>query len=96
MSRYKKFKFRLYVAANALNSAQAQVNLNALCRTYMPDQYEIEVIDVFEQAQRALTDGIFLTPTLIKLSPQPVRNIIGTLSQTAIVLQALGLDAISP
>jgi len=93
MSRRAQFKFRLYVAGDALNSAQALANLNALCRAHLPDRHEIEVVDVFREPKRALADGIFLTPTLVKLAPSPMRSIVGTLSQAAPVLQALGLEA---
>ncbi|HVC10260.1 MAG TPA: circadian clock KaiB family protein [Burkholderiales bacterium] len=93
MSRRAAFKFRLYVAGDALNSAQALSNLGALCRARLPDRYEIEVVDVFQQPERALADGIFMTPTLVKLAPSPIRRIVGTLSRTQPVLQALGLEA---
>jgi circadian clock protein KaiB len=90
------FKFRLYVAGDALNSAQAFANLDTLCREHLPDRHEIEVVDVFREPKRALADAIFMTPTLVKLSPSPVRRIVGTLSQTQPVLQALGLDPLVP
>lgn len=92
MSRPIHFKFRLYVADDALNSAQAHANLRALCHTYLSDRYEIDLVDVFKEPQRALADGIFMTPTLIRLAPLPVRRIVGTLSHTALVLRALDLD----
>jgi circadian clock protein KaiB len=90
------FKFRLYVAGDAQNSVQAVANLNALCRTHLPDRHEIEVVNVFQAPERALADGIFMTPALIKLAPLPIRRIVGTLSQTQPVLHALGLDAVAP
>jgi circadian clock protein KaiB len=90
------FKFQLYVAGEALNSTQALANLLALCEQYLPERHEIEVIDVFRDPRRALADGIFLTPTLVKLSPSPLRKIVGTLSQTQPVLQTLGLEAFKP
>lgn len=96
MSRPVLFKFRLYVAGDALNSAQARANLGTLCRAHLAGRHEIEVVDVFRQPQRALADAVFMTPTLIKLSPLPVRTIVGTLSQTQTVLQALGLEAVAP
>jgi len=96
MSRPTIFKFRLYVAGDALNSAQARSNLNALCRAHLAGRHEIEVVDVFREPQRALADAVFMTPTLIKLAPLPVRTIVGTLSQTQTVLQALGLEAVLP
>lgn len=92
MSRRVMFKFRLYVAGDALNSSQALANLGALCREYLPDRHEIEVVDVFREPKRALADAIFMTPTLLRLAPAPIRRIVGTLSQTQPVLQALGLE----
>ena len=94
MSRRVIFKFRLYVAGDAGNSAQAVTKLNALCRTHLPDRHEIDVVDVFREPKRALEDGIFMTPTLVKLAPSPIRRIVGTLSQTQTVLQALGLETL--
>ena len=94
MSRRRKFKFRLYVAGDAQNSAQAVANLTAICHTYLLDRHDIEVVDVFREPKRALADGILMTPTLVKLSPSPMRRIVGTLSQTQPVLQALGLETV--
>ncbi|MDB6156780.1 MAG: hypothetical protein JWO04_486 [Gammaproteobacteria bacterium] len=91
MSR-RVFKFRLYVAGDAQNSVDAIANLTTICRKYLPGLYDIEVMDVFLEPARALTDGIFMTPTLVKLAPAPVRRIIGNLSRTSLVLQALGLE----
>lgn len=89
------FKFRLYVAGDTQNSAHAIANLNAICGMSLAGRYKTEVVDVFHDPRRALADGIFMTPTLIKLSPAPVRRIVGTLTDTKTVLQALGLD-VSP
>ena len=94
MTRNTTFKFRLYVAGNTHNSAQAIANLATLCRTHLPGHHKIEVIDVFREPKRALAEGVFMTPTLVKLAPLPVQKIVGTLSQTQTVLQALGLDAV--
>jgi circadian clock protein KaiB len=91
MSRRGIFKFRIYIAGDALNSAQALANLDALCRTHLPNRHEVEIIDVFRKPRLAMADGIFMTPTLVKISPSPTRRIVGTLSQTQPVLQALGL-----
>lgn len=91
MTRPIIFKFRLYVAGEAMNATLAIANLSAICRAHLPGQHVIEVIDVFREPKRALADGIFMTPTLIKLSPAPIQKIVGTLSQTDTVLMALGL-----
>jgi circadian clock protein KaiB len=89
-------KFRLYIAGDAQNSVQAVANLGAFCRTYLPDRHEIEVVNVFQAPERALMDGIFMTPALIKLVPPPIRRIVGTLSQTQPLLHALGLEILEP
>ena len=91
MRRPFKFNFRLYIAGDTQNSAQARGNLAAICRKHLSGQHEIEVVDVLKEPKRALTDGIFMTPTLVKLGPAPPRTIVGTLNQTETVLQALGL-----
>jgi circadian clock protein KaiB len=89
------FKFRLYVAGDTPNSTQAKRNLAALCRENLPDRYEIEIVDVFREPERALADGIFMTPTLVKLAPSPLRKIVGTLNQTSSVLEALGVENVA-
>ena len=92
MSRRALFKFRLYIAGDTPNSAQALANLAALCRTHLAGRHQIEIVDVFRQPQRALADGVLMTPTLVKLAPSPVRRIVGTLSRTRTVLHALKLE----
>ena len=85
------FKFRLYVTGNSPNSVLARMNLGAMCRMHLPGQYKIEVVDVLKDPNRALTDGIYMTPCLMKLAPSPVRMIVGTLSRSVSLLEGLGL-----
>jgi len=91
MTKPAHYKFRLYVAGDAPNSLQAVANLRALCREHLPERHEIEIIDVLHEPKRALADDVLLTPLLIKLSPSPVRTIIGNLSQLETALLTLGL-----
>lgn len=91
MSRHAVFKFKLFVAGDAPNSVQAIANFATFCLTHLPDRYQIEVVDVFREPKRALAEGIFMTPTLVVLTPPPVKRIVGTLSHTRTVLLALGL-----
>jgi circadian clock protein KaiB len=93
MSAPAHFKFRLYVAGDGPNSNQAIANLNALCREHLPERHEIEIVDVFREPQRALADGVVLTPMLVKILPAPIRKIIGCLSQPKPLLRALDLPA---
>jgi circadian clock protein KaiB len=92
MTNCAHFKFRLYVAGDAPNSTQALANLSALCHEHLPKRHDIEVVDVLSEPHRALADGVLLTPMLVKLSPAPIRQIVGSLSQPEPLLQALGLS----
>ena len=92
MSRPLQIRFRLYVAGDTQNSAQAVANLTALCLRHLPGRHQIEIVDVFKDPQRALADGIFMTPTLVRQAPGPVLRIVGTLSAEQPVLQSLGLS----
>jgi len=91
MSRDPKFKFRLYVAGETQNSTRASANLTAFCTAHLPERYEIEVVDVLREPKRAMADRVFMTPTLIKLVPTPDRRMIGTLSETQLLAETLGL-----
>jgi circadian clock protein KaiB len=92
MSKPANYKFRLYVAGNSQNSTQAKANLKAFCSEHLPDCHQIEIVDVLVEPKRALADGVLLTPTLLKVSPDPIRKIIGTLTQHLPLLAALGLS----
>lgn len=85
------FKFRLYIAGDTQNSILALRELSDICDTHLANRHDIEVVDVFSQPERALADGIFLTPMLLKLSPLPVCRVVGTLGQRSLVLRTLGL-----
>jgi circadian clock protein KaiB len=95
MSRGPSFKFRLYIAGDTENSAQALSNLTAFCGKHLENRHEIEIVDVFREPGRALEDRIFMTPTLVKLAPGHVQRIIGTLGQSLSVMQALGLGTLA-
>ncbi|MEO5830307.1 MAG: circadian clock KaiB family protein [Rhodanobacter sp.] len=95
MNEPVRYEFRLFVAGNATNSLQAIANLRALCDGFLPGRHAIDIVDVFGEPTRALADGVFMTPTLIKLGPLPVRRIVGTLSQRQVVLETLDLARIA-
>jgi circadian clock protein KaiB len=91
MTRRTTYKCRLDVADDTMNSAQAIANLQALCKTHLPNRHEIEIVDVFKEPQRAILEGIRMTPTLLRLAPLPIRRIVGTLVDTHRVMETLGL-----
>ncbi len=92
MSRREAFKFTLYVAGDAPNSLNALANLKALCQNLLRGRHEIEVIDVFSQPDRALADSIFMTPTLVRLSPVPARRMVGALSNPELMVRTFGIE----
>ena len=81
---------RLYVAGQTPRSLTALKNLKDICEEYLKGQYHIEVIDLMENPTLARGDQILAVPTLVRKLPQPIRKIIGDLSNTERVL--VGLD----
>ncbi|NII81307.1 MULTISPECIES: circadian clock protein KaiB [Pedobacter] len=86
----KAYELRLYVAGKTSKSVAALENLKKLCEEHLKGKYSIEVIDLLEKPQLAEGDQIFAIPTLVKKVPEPVRKIIGDLSNEEKVL--VGLD----
>ena len=91
MPTRRPFKFRLYLAGDSPNSVRAAANLEALRAELLPRRSLVEVVDVLREPDRALADGIMLTPAVRRLAPAPVRTVVGTLGERAKVIQALGL-----
>jgi circadian clock protein KaiB len=81
---------RLYVAGSAPNSVRAIANATAICDQHFAARHTLEIVDLLVEPQRALADGIIVTPTLLKVSPLPVQRVIGTLSDTEQVVRTLG------
>jgi circadian clock protein KaiB len=90
------YVFQLYIAGGAPNSVRALANLYALCAKHFPDSHRIEVIDILVHPLRALSEGVVVTPTLVKVSPAPGQQIIGNLSEEAELLRALSLPEREP
>lgn len=84
------YLLRLYVAGVTPNCTTAFVNLKKICEEHLAGKYEIEVIDLLENPKLARGDQILAIPTLVLKLPEPVRRIIGDLSNTERVL--IGLD----
>jgi circadian clock protein KaiB len=90
-----KQELRLYVAGSTPQSSRAITNLKTICETHLKDRYELTVVDLYEHMERAEDDHIDVTPTLIRQWPLPVRRLVGGLSQTNRVLEALDLPLAS-
>jgi circadian clock protein KaiB len=85
------YKLRLFVTGASPNSSRAIANLKELCEDYLKDNYELEVIDVYQQPLIAEREQITALPMLIKMSPSPVRRLIGDMSDKEKVLRGLGI-----
>ncbi len=85
-----KWDLRLYIAGQTPRSVTALDNLRKLCDEHLPGRYNIEVIDLLKDPGLARGDQIVAVPTLVRKLPEPVRKIIGDLSNTERVL--IGLD----
>ena len=86
----KEWELRLYVAGQTSRAVTAFANLRKICEEHLAGQYAIEVIDLQKKPQLARGDQIVAVPTLVRKLPEPVRKIIGDLSNTERVL--VGLD----
>jgi circadian clock protein KaiB len=84
------FELRLYVAGQTAKSIAAIANLERICATHLAGQYRIEVIDLTKTPQLAAGDQIIAVPTLVRRLPEPIKKILGDLSNEERVL--VGLD----
>lgn len=89
-----EFELRLYVAGHSPRSVRAIDNLKQLCEEHLAGRYRIEVIDLLERPQLAQGDEILAVPTLVRRLPEPIRKIIGDLSDTDRVLVGLQLRGV--
>jgi len=91
-ARQKKYVFRLYVTGILPNSVRAVINMKAICEKYLKDRYELEIIDIYQQPDLALSEQIIAIPLLVKKSPLPQERMIGDLSDIEKVLRLLGIN----
>ena len=89
-SRLEKYVLRLYVSGSTSKSALAVENIKRICEQHLKNRYDLEVIDIYQQANLARDEQIVAVPTLIKRLPIPLRRLIGDLSNLKEVL--FGLD----
>ncbi|GAC1421354.1 MAG: circadian clock KaiB family protein [Flavisolibacter sp.] len=90
-SKKERWELILYVAGKTAKSTAALNNLRKYCEEHLKGQYSIEVIDLLVQPQLAEGDQIFAIPTLVRKVPEPIRKIIGDLSNEEKVLVGLNI-----
>ncbi len=86
----KPWELRLYVAGQTAKSITAFANLKKICEEHLQGKYHIEIVDLLKNPQLARGDQILAIPTLVRKLPEPIKKIIGDLSNTERVL--VGLD----
>jgi circadian clock protein KaiB len=92
-SETERFQLRLYIAGQTPRSVGALANLKTICEEHLQGRYELEVIDLVQNPALASGDQILAVPTLVRRLPQPIKKIIGDLSNRERVLVGLDLRA---
>ena len=87
-----EYELRLFVTGATPNSARAITNIRNICESYLKGRYELQIFDVYQDAELARQEQIIALPLLVKKHPLPERKLIGDLSETEKVLKALGVD----
>lgn len=90
------YRLRLFVSGTTSRSARAIQNIRTLCEERLYGRYDLEVIDIYQHPEQMKPEQILVTPTLVKKLPEPVRKIIGDLSDRQRVLVALELTSNKP
>lgn len=93
LSGKQVYILRLFITGASPNSSRAIANLKELCEAHLKGNYELEIVDVYQQPLIAQSEQVIALPMLIKMSPSPVRRLIGDMSDTEKVLRGLGLSS---
>ena len=85
------YKLRLFVTGSTARSMRAIENMRRICEENLKGRYELEIIDVYEHPEATRELQVVATPTLVKMLPEPLRRIIGDLSDRERVLAGLNI-----
>lgn len=91
-----RYKLRLFVTGSTPRSARAIANMRRICEENLHGRYDLEVVDVYENPDSTRELQIIATPTLVKILPEPLRRIIGDLSDNEKFLAGLNLTPVKP
>jgi circadian clock protein KaiB len=91
-----RYKLRLFVTGSTPRSSRAIANMRKICEENLSGRYDLEVVDVYENPDATRELQVIATPTLVKILPEPLRKIIGDLSDTEKVLAGLNLTPLPP
>lgn len=90
-TRRAEYILRLYVTGSTPRSLRAISNLKRFCEEHLPDDYDLEVIDIYKNPEALRDENIIAAPTLIKKLPAPLRRFVGDLSNKQKLLVGMGL-----
>jgi circadian clock protein KaiB len=85
------YVLRLYVAGTSPNSMRAVSNIKKICKNHLGDNYDLEIVDVYQQIEKAGEDQLIALPLLVKKAPGQLMRLIGDMSDEAKVLKGLGI-----
>jgi circadian clock protein KaiB len=87
-----KLVLQLYVSGMSARSMEAIRNIKQLCDEHLKDAFELEIVDIYKNPESAAEQHIVFSPSLIKKLPLPKKTLIGTMSDKAKVIKALGIN----
>ena len=90
----ERYLLRLYVAGATAGSVRAIESIRRVCNEQLEDRYELKVIDIYQQPEQAKQEDIVAVPTLVKQLPEPLRVLVGDLSELERVLVALDIEPV--
>jgi circadian clock protein KaiB len=88
----ERYHLKLFIAGASVNSLRSIANMREFCSNHLPEGYELEIIDIYQQPLLAEQEQIIALPLLIKKHPQPERRFIGDMSDSDILLKGLGIS----
>ncbi|MCJ2092073.1 MULTISPECIES: circadian clock KaiB family protein [unclassified Methylobacterium] len=86
-----EYQLRLFIAGTSPRSQRTIENLRRICREHLADRHSLVIVDIYQQPELAEAAQVVAAPTLLKLTPEPLRRIVGDLSDEARVLRGLGV-----
>ena len=92
----KRYKLRLFITGSTPRSTRAIENMHLICEQNLKGQYDVEIVDVYQNPEATKELQIIATPTLVKILPEPLRRIIGDLSDKERVLAGLEIAPPDP
>ncbi len=87
-----RYQFMLFISGMSMKSVTAIENLKKIGDQYLKDNFDLQIIDISVEKEKAVEYQVFAVPTLIKYAPEPKRTIVGDLSDREKVLKILGLE----